>query len=538
MTDEDFKKGIKISKMSQIDDEDLSGDDITAIIDEEQQKTKTVTVDQLSSFIRDNLGPYGEDKTILYNTEEGFDSEQDLVWDYNTKRLGINNPNPEHSVDVDGDVEISGELLTRKVTAREYHSQLVGAASLYESGSTKFGNSPSNQHEITGTLNVDGRVSSTGAITAIPGAKFIGELKQKLIFTDDAALSDNAVVSYENLSDVTVAYDTLGAQKLDGDLTAISVLTNTYLGGFARKTGPNSWELTVPPSGSTGPPGATGVSGSTGATGPPGPTPICPSPAGPPGATGATGPQGDPGSDFTKTGLQGPKGPPGPNTTVQGPQGPQGPNSIQNLSVAYRVASIKIADGRKNSPPTSVPLASQSDNVPFTNVLTTNSNYMNYNVNNVSNQWWFRPGSWNVGSKNILISVNFLFEFRDLSGNVQPVQSSNTQFTLNLVLIKNGTQQVGITPDILFKNNNSSLFENKTGGLYQVQFPAVVDIDNIEDKFEILYDIKNFVSDESYTGDPTGNIFLYLKGAGTQITTIQDYVFDNTTYCSSFVCDL
>lgn len=520
MTDEDFTKGNRITKLSEIEDEDLSGDDITAIIDVEVEKTKTVTVEKLSDFIIDNLGPYGDDKTILYNTQDNYGSEPSLIWDYNTKRLGIKNQNPEYSVDVNGDIAISGDLLTTKVTAREYHTQLVGAASLYESGSTKFGNDVLDQHTMTGSLEIDGKIDSNGTIT---GVKFIGELKEKVIFTDDANTSDNAPISYDNTSEVIISYDTLGAQKLDGDLTAISVLTDTSPGGWAQKTGVNTWILGPKPEGLIGLQGATGASGPQGATGASGPTPICPSPQGATGPTGPTGPQGDPGPNTT---IQGPQGPQGPSTTVQGPQGSTGESSPQQFSVAYMSSPLLLANGNKTSPQ---PL--QTDTIRFNGTFYKNSSAgTSVPQYNTSSFLW--TGSNIVGP--IMINVNFLFEFRDYIGIPMIIDSASTSFGLRIYLLKNNTETI-INGNYSFItiNKTNGLFPDRSGGSFKTSFYTTVE--SSADQFELVYEVSNFISGEDEAGNAAGNIFLYLKGASIAAPEVENYSLDNISYASAIL---
>lgn len=50
------------------------------------------------------------------------------------------------------------------ITAREYHTELITASVIYESGSTKFGNSADDLHEFTGSVNVTGDCFVTGSL--------------------------------------------------------------------------------------------------------------------------------------------------------------------------------------------------------------------------------------------------------------------------------------------------------------------------------------------------------------------------------------
>ena len=63
-----------------------------------------------------------------------------------------------------GDTEIAGDLTVAGIlTAQEFHTELVSASIVYESGSTKFGNTSDDIHDFTGSLKVLGSVNSTSA---------------------------------------------------------------------------------------------------------------------------------------------------------------------------------------------------------------------------------------------------------------------------------------------------------------------------------------------------------------------------------------
>lgn len=58
---------------------------------------------------------------------------------------------------INTNTEITGNLtVTGRLTAQEYHTELVSASIIYESGSTKFGNSLDDIHAITGSVGISG----------------------------------------------------------------------------------------------------------------------------------------------------------------------------------------------------------------------------------------------------------------------------------------------------------------------------------------------------------------------------------------------
>jgi len=60
-----------------------------------------------------------------------------------------------------GDQNITGDLtVTGIVTAQEFHSEFVSASIIYESGSTKFGDTADDNHAFTGSLGVSGSITA------------------------------------------------------------------------------------------------------------------------------------------------------------------------------------------------------------------------------------------------------------------------------------------------------------------------------------------------------------------------------------------
>jgi hypothetical protein len=64
---------------------------------------------------------------------------------------------------VSGSAEIENNLTVHgTITADEYHISVVSSSVLYESGSTRFGDSLDDSHEFTGSLNVTGSILLNG----------------------------------------------------------------------------------------------------------------------------------------------------------------------------------------------------------------------------------------------------------------------------------------------------------------------------------------------------------------------------------------
>jgi len=65
------------------------------------------------------------------------------------------------TVNISTDTSVTGDLtVTGTITAQEFHTEFVSASIMYESGSTKFGDTSDDNHDFTGSLNVQGDIES------------------------------------------------------------------------------------------------------------------------------------------------------------------------------------------------------------------------------------------------------------------------------------------------------------------------------------------------------------------------------------------
>ena len=64
---------------------------------------------------------------------------------------------------VSGNGSIAGNVVVGgRLTAQEYHTELVSSSVIYESGSTKFGDDTGDKHEVTGSLTISGSLLING----------------------------------------------------------------------------------------------------------------------------------------------------------------------------------------------------------------------------------------------------------------------------------------------------------------------------------------------------------------------------------------
>ncbi len=68
---------------------------------------------------------------------------------------------------INTNTEITGNLtVTGRLTAQEYHTELVSASIIYESGSSKFGDTLDDTHQITGSVDISGSLKANNVALA------------------------------------------------------------------------------------------------------------------------------------------------------------------------------------------------------------------------------------------------------------------------------------------------------------------------------------------------------------------------------------
>ena len=205
-----------------------------------------------------------------------------------------------NNVEITGSVKIKGVL-----TAEEYNVTLVSSSVLYSSGSTKFGDTPDDTHQFTGSVFVSGSINLVSGSLSINGTSF------------------SAMTS-----------GTSGSNGTDGS-SGTSGSNGTD--GSSGTSGSNGTDGT---SGSNGTDGSSGTSGSNGTDGSSGTS----------GSNGTDGTSGSNGTDGTSgsNGTDGSSGTSGSNGT-DGSSGTSGSNGTDGSSGSSGISGVDGTNGSSGS---------------------------------------------------------------------------------------------------------------------------------------------------------------------------------------------
>ena len=115
------------------------------------------------------------------------------------------------------DSTISGDLsVTGTLTAQEFHTEVTSASIIFTSGSTIFGDSSDDVHNMTGSLNITGSLTlNDGSLTVTDNVDFNGDLDVDGTTNLDVVDIDGAVNMASNLT-------------IDGNITGSSTSTGSF----------------------------------------------------------------------------------------------------------------------------------------------------------------------------------------------------------------------------------------------------------------------------------------------------------------------
>jgi hypothetical protein len=100
------------------------------------------------------------------------------------------------SMNVTGDLTVGGNI-----TAQEFHTEYVTSSVIFQSGSTKFGDTSDDTHQFTGSLLLDGALTVDDEITVGQYIKHKDDSNTYLNFTNDRLRFNIGGISYIDLND-------------------------------------------------------------------------------------------------------------------------------------------------------------------------------------------------------------------------------------------------------------------------------------------------------------------------------------------------
>jgi hypothetical protein len=139
-----------------------------------------------------NLAPAigtGTDKQIVYRSGSRNVGSDSLVYNYNTDTLRIA-----------ANTEITGSLVVKgTLQAESIHTTFTSSSVIFQSGSTKFGNTIDDTHHFTGSISLSGSAQLRGQIVFVNenaggnavnirnGFVVLSQVSSSLSFSDDNA---------------------------------------------------------------------------------------------------------------------------------------------------------------------------------------------------------------------------------------------------------------------------------------------------------------------------------------------------------------
>ena len=137
----------------------------------------------------------GTDKQIVYRSGSRNVGSDSLLYDYTTDTLRIA-----------ADTEITGSLIVRgTLQAESIHTTFTSSSVVFQSGSTKFGNTIDDTHHFTGSISLSGSAQLRGQVdfvnqniggTAIDvrnGFVILSQVSSSLNYANDNAAALNGV---------------------------------------------------------------------------------------------------------------------------------------------------------------------------------------------------------------------------------------------------------------------------------------------------------------------------------------------------------
>ena len=147
-------------------------------------------------------------------------------------------------LEVGGNSSLAGDLTVGgRLTAQEFHTEFVSSSIMFQSGSTKFGDSAADTHTFTGKMEISGsqaKVSASVGATGSFGHLFLakgGHVTDRLYFSDvggEYISGDGTDLNITSGNDINIPADiglTFGndGEKIEGNGTRLSISSGTGL---------------------------------------------------------------------------------------------------------------------------------------------------------------------------------------------------------------------------------------------------------------------------------------------------------------------
>ena len=181
----------------------------------------------MDSIAYPDLFGFGTNDLRFFTSTNGIATPSEIMRIVgSTGRVGIGTSTPTEKLQVVGNSVITGNLTVGgRITAEEFHTEFVSASIIYQSGSTKFGNSLDDVHQFTGSLNITGSLTVNGK-------------------TIDESI-DSASVSYVSQSgDIYTGLNQIEVQDFSNDV-AVTWSNGRLKFIFGTPTQPSSLSLTL-----------------------------------------------------------------------------------------------------------------------------------------------------------------------------------------------------------------------------------------------------------------------------------------------------
>jgi len=195
-----------------------------------------------NEYILPLTAPSGKDYYIQFkagNAPSGanalFSGSENYLYDY--RQLHLKHTGSFTNV---GDATIDGDLVvTGTVTAQEMRTEFNNSSVVFESGSTKFGDTSDDKHSFTGSLELQGSLSSSADVTIADWGSISGSLASNLKYSTDtsASLASDITANSASLAEriqsgsdsVQATYLRNTTDTLVGDLTVTGRVNATEI---------------------------------------------------------------------------------------------------------------------------------------------------------------------------------------------------------------------------------------------------------------------------------------------------------------------